>query len=89
MPKKPFKTDAKPTVAPQPQAKPAEKLPATLAELVAGATRVLLPQLVRFVRPHAKYAYFKGDEAWLSAAHVTALLASEHIELVPTSQPAQ
>lgn len=88
MSKKALKPDTKPTVALQTGAQSAEKLPATLLELVAGATRVVLPQLVRFVRPHAKYAYFKGDEALLGAEHVATLLASGHVELLTTSQPA-
>ncbi|TVT39629.1 hypothetical protein FNT36_18480 [Hymenobacter setariae] len=88
MSKKAPKLDAKPTAARQSDAKSAEKLPATLLELVAGATRVVLPQPVRFVRPHARYAYFKGDEALLGAEHVVALLASGHIELLTASQPA-
>jgi hypothetical protein len=79
----------KPTTTQQPAAKVPEKLPATLAELVAGATRVVLPQLVRFVRPHAKYAYFKGDEAHLGSEHVVPLLASGHIELVSDSESAE
>jgi hypothetical protein len=88
MSRKAPKPDTKPTATLQADAKPAEKLPATLSELVAGATRVVLPQLVRFVRPHARYAYFKGDEALLGAEHVVALLASGHVELLTTSQPA-
>ena len=82
MTKKAPKADLKQALALPVDAKPAEKLPASLAELVGGATRVVLPQKVRFVRPHANYAYFKGDEATLSADHVANLLASGHAELV-------
>jgi hypothetical protein len=86
MSKKAHKSDVKPTAALQSEAKPAEKLPPTLSALVASASRVVLPQVVRFVRPHAKYAYFKDDEALLGAEHVVALLTSGHVELVTASQ---
>jgi hypothetical protein len=89
MSKKASKTDAKPTVAVQPEAKAPEKLPTTLSELVAGATRVVLPQSVRFKRSHPRYAYWPGDTATLAAEHVQLLISGGFAELSADSQTAK
>jgi hypothetical protein len=89
MSKKTSKTDAKLTVALHPEANAPEKLPATLSELVAGASRVVLPQSVRFMRSHPGYAYWPGDTAALAAEHVQLLVSGGFAELVTESKSAE
>jgi hypothetical protein len=89
MSKKAPKADPKLTVAPQPEAKPVETLPTTLSELVASATRVVLPQPVRFLRSHPNYAYWPGDTANLAAEHVAFLTQGGFAELVTNTPTAQ
>lgn len=83
------KTDKNKPKGPEKNADAPTPLPATLAELVNGATHLVFPPApvkVRFLHLHRTYAYFAGDETTLPAGAAARLVESGHVEVVASPQ---